>query len=149
VPANGAVYAAQTVIVSGAVKGRLTVASNNDVLVADDLTYVEPGVDVLGLIARQSMIVPRWAPANLDWSAATIAISGNWRSYLTSATHGTMNFTGSTATNLGGHMSMFDTRNYLYDTNLLFLQPPYFPVLEEAYTVLFFREVNPSMGVGS
>ena len=143
VPTNGAIYSAQTVIVSGAVRGRATVASNADVVVGGNLTYVEPGVDVLGLIARNEMLVPRWSPNTLSWSAATIAISGAWRSYDSSQSKSTMNFTGSTATNLGGYMSMFATRNYLYDTNLLFLQPPYFPVLEEAYTVLFFREVDP------
>lgn len=147
VPTNGAIYSAQSVVVSGAVRGRATIGSNADVIVGGNLSYVEPGVDVLGLIARQEVLVPRWSPNNLSWSAATIAISGGWHSWDTTTTKGTMTFTGSTATNLGGYMNMFATRNYLYDANLLFLQPPYFPVLEEAYTVLFFREVDPSTQV--
>ena len=52
-----------------------------------------------------------------------------------------MNFTGSTATDLGGFMNMFATRNYNYDTTLMYLQPPWFPVVESAYTVLVFREL--------
>lgn len=142
VPANGAVYAGQSVVVSGTVKGRVTVASNGDVVIGGDIAYNQPGTDVLGLIAKQEMIVARWVPTNLTWTAATIAQTGRWRSYVTDGSHGTMTFTGSTATNLGGYMNMFTVRNYLYDTNLLYLQPPYFPVLEEAYSVLFFREVS-------
>lgn len=143
VPSNGAIFAGQSIVVSGVVKGRVTIASNGDVVIGGDISYAVAGTDVLGLIARQEMIVARWVPYNLAWSAATIAQTGRWRSYVTDGSHGTMTFTGSTATNLGGFMNMFVTRNYLYDPNLTYLQPPYFPVLEEAYTVLFFRELTP------
>ena len=54
-----------------------------------------------------------------------------------------MDFTGSTATNGGGSMSMFTRRNYNSDTNLLYLQPPWFPTVEDAYTVVLSREVKP------
>lgn len=39
---------------------------------------------------------------------------------------------------------MFRIRNYNYDETLQYLAPPYFPVLEEAYTVLLFRELPSS-----
>ena len=52
-----------------------------------------------------------------------------------------MTFMGSTATAQGGQMSMFDTRNYNYDDSLLYLQPPWFPTIGDAYTVLLFREL--------
>ena len=58
-------------------------------------------------------------------------------------THGTMTFTGSTATNGGGSMSMFNTRVYNYDTNLLWLTPPWFPTVDKPYTVLMQREITP------
>ena len=41
---------------------------------------------------------------------------------------------------LHGHVPV---RNYNYDTTLQWLPPPWFPVLDEAYTVSLFREVNP------
>ena len=75
------------------------------------------------------MIVAYWTPYNLSWTGATIATSGYWAdtcearlwnphtSYGCSS-HGTMTFTGSTATNLGGSMSMFGTRVYNYDPKL-------------------------------
>jgi hypothetical protein len=36
---------------------------------------------------------------------------------------------------------MFNTRVYSYDTSLLYLPPPWFPVIEDAYTVILFREL--------
>jgi hypothetical protein len=54
-----------------------------------------------------------------------------------------MDFTGSTATKNGGSMAMFDYRNYNYDQSLLYLQPPWFPTVEDAYTVILSRELTP------
>lgn len=142
VPSNGAIYSSQSVMIKGVVKGRVTVAASGDVVIANNISLNTGGTDVLGLIATNNVIVAKWVPTNLTWYAATIAQSGQWRSYDNSGDHGTMNFYGSTATYGGGYMSMFDTRNYNYDTNLKFLQPPYFPVLEEAYTILSFRDVT-------
>jgi len=143
-PAAGAIYVNQTVIVSGTVKGQVTVASNANVVIADNISYATPGVDVLGLVAKNEMIVASYVPYNLTWTAATIAQTGQWRSYDSSTDHGTMTFTGSTATDEGGYMSMFATRNYIYDSNLLYLQPPYFPLILDTYTVVSFRELASS-----
>ncbi len=143
VPSIGAIYVNQTVIVMGQVKGRVTVASNVNVVIGNNISYVTPGVDVLGLVAKNEMIVAQWTPNDLTWYAATIAQGGQWRSWSNDGSHGTMNFYGSTATNQGGSMGMFDFRNYNYDTNLLFLQPPFFPVLEDSYALSFFRELAP------
>ena len=143
VPANGALYSSPTVVVSGQVNGRVTVASNNDIVVAGDLTYVADGDDVLGLIARNDVLVALWAPFNLSWRAATIA-QNEWRSWVGSpTTHGTMTFTGSSAVKGNSYMSMFATRVYQYDETLIFLPPPWFPTLEEAYTIVLFRELTP------
>jgi Tfp pilus assembly protein PilX len=144
VPAVGAVYANQTIIVSGMVKGQVTVASNANMVIADAISYVKPGLDVLGLIAKNDMIVAAYVPFNLTWSAATVAQTGQWRSYSSSTDHGTMTFNGSTATDGGGFMSMFATRNYNYDSNLLYLQPPFFPLILDTYTVVSFRELPSS-----
>ncbi len=88
------------------------------------------------------MIVAQWAPTPLNWRAATIAQTGQWRSAVSNQTHnGTATFTGSTATNGGGYMSMYATRVYQYDNSLQYLQPPWFPTIGYAYTVLLFREL--------
>jgi len=38
---------------------------------------------------------------------------------------------------------MFVTRNYNYDSTLLYLPPPWFPTVDDAYQVAMFREVKP------
>jgi Tfp pilus assembly protein PilX len=152
VPSNGAVYIAQTAIVSGTVNGRVTIASNDDIIVPANITYNDghctttggTADDVLGLVAKNDVIVAQWAPTNLTWCAATLAQSGQWHSWSNDGSHGTMTFKGSTATNLGGSMSLFTTRVYQYDDTLQYLQPPWFPTLSDAYTILLFRERSPS-----
>jgi len=144
VPSVGAIYANQSIVVSGTVKGQVTVASNANVVIADNISYVTPGVDVLGLVAKSEMIIASYVPYNLTWTAATIAQTGQWHASDTTTDHGTMTFTGSTATNQGGYMNMFATRNYIYDSNLLYLQPPYFPLILDTYTVVSFRELPSS-----
>ena len=60
---------------------------------------------MLGLIAANEMIVAKWCPSNLNWTAATISEHGMWRSAVPvrqgrdgNYLHGTMTFKGSTAT---------------------------------------------------
>ena len=154
-PANGAIYVGQPAIVSGTVNGRVTVGSAADIYPGGNLDYAQPGDDVLGLVASHSLIVPQWAPSTMSWRAATIAQSGTFRSYgfdgqlnLTEPDFvgnnklSSMTFTGSTATYGGGSMGLFQTRTYQYDTSLLYLPPPWFPTLQDAYTIVLSRELT-------
>jgi hypothetical protein len=144
VPTNGAIYVGQSAIVSGTVNGRVTVASNNDVVVGGNVDYAESGDDVLGLVAADDVVVAQWAPSTLSWRAATISQSGAWRSYSNDGSHSSMTFTGSTTTNEGGSMTMFRSRTYQYDDTLAYLQPPWFPTLDGALTVQLERELPPT-----
>lgn len=148
VPSNGAIYSAQTAIVSGQVNGRVTVASNDDIVIAGDITYMSANDDVLGLAAQNDVVIARYVPYNLTWYASVLAQTGTWRTFTSSGTHGTMTFRGSAATNLGGSMTMFQARDYGYRDELQFLPPPWFPTIEEAYTVVLFRELPSSQGGG-
>jgi hypothetical protein len=141
VPANGAIYAAQTAVVSGAVNGRVTVASNDDIVVADNISYVAENDDVLGLAAKNDLVIAKYTPYNMDWRASVLAQSGTWKTYTQDGSHGNMLFRGSSATNLGGSLTMFQTRDYGYNQSLQYLPPPWFPTIEEAYTVVLFREL--------
>jgi hypothetical protein len=144
VPTIGAVYATQTVIVRGTLKGRVTIVSNADIVVADNISYVNGLQDVLGLIAEANIYVAQYTPNTVTWHGAVIARTGSYKLWdCGGATkNGTMTHVGSVATFSGGCMSAFTTRVYTYDDNLKFLQPPFFPVLEEAYKILRYREVN-------
>ena len=154
-PANGAIYVGQPAIVSGTVNGRVTVGSAADIYPGGNLDYAQPGDDVLGLVASHSLIVPQWAPSTMSWRAATIAQSGTFRSYgfdgqlnltepdfVGNSKLSSMTFTGSTATYGGGSMGLFQTRTYQYDTSLLYLPPPWFPTLQDAYTIVLSRELT-------
>ena len=112
-------------------------------IVSGNISYLQSGDDVIGLIGKNNVIVALWAPTTIDWRAAVIAENGarhSWNSCncKTSARHW-----GSNASNQHPFMDQFVTRIYDYDTTLQYLPPPWFPVLDEAYTVSLFREVRP------
>jgi Tfp pilus assembly protein PilX len=168
IPSNGAIYSEIPVVISGGtstctdppapngsgvgtltnancVGGRVTVASNQDIIVGDDIGYVSNGTDVLGLMAKNNVYVAEWAPTNVTWRGAVLAENGQ-RSQSPDACHnqchgGTMSFSGSTASYLSPYMDMFATRHYNYDATLLYLQPPWFPTLPQAYTIVLYRNL--------
>jgi Tfp pilus assembly protein PilX len=158
VPANGAIYVEQSVVVSGGtstctdpdgtvltnancVNGRVTVASNGDVVVGDDIGWVQSGDDVLGLIGKNDVVVAQWAPDTLHWRAGVLAQTGARHSASSDGSHDTATFTGSQASNGSAFMDMYQTRYYNYDPTLLYLSPPWFPTVDYAYTTLLFREL--------
>jgi Tfp pilus assembly protein PilX len=172
-PANGAIYTEQTPIVSGTVNGQVTVASANDIVIGGNIYYNDKRTgcassgspaaqadDVLGLDATNTMWVPYYAPDTMTWCAATIAQTGAWQSincannnagscsgsanYTGDRTD--MTFTGSTATEDGGSMPLFDARHYNYDPALLWIQPPWFPQIAGSYTVYAERELPGTFG---
>lgn len=150
-PANGAIYSAQTVIIGSAssastVDGRVTVTSGTDIVIGNDISYLSGSNSVLGLVASDDMVVAGWAPSTLSWNAATVTESGQWtdacgESSQDCGSKSSMTFTGSTATYAGGSMSEFNSRTYNFDSNLTWLDPPWFPTIENPYTVLLQREI--------
>jgi hypothetical protein len=108
IPSNGAVYTGQDTIISwpttitgytstsqdgsptSKVNGRVTVATAGDMIIGGDIHYASeppndgtggPDDDVLGLIAKGNIWLPKYAPANLWWRAATMALTGIWSDY--------------------------------------------------------------------
>ena len=151
VPSNGAVYVVQDVIVrnapsAGGVRGRVTVASNDDIIVGGNITFVTSGTDVLGLVAKNNVYIAKYTPDPLTWSAGVIAQTGTWQARPWSTPlKSLMTFRGMAATDDGGSFAgMFTARDYGYDPSFEYLPPPWFPVVEDAYTVLFFRELPSS-----
>jgi len=140
-----------TITYASCVGGRVTVASNQDIIVGGNIGYVADGKDVLGLIAKNNIYVAEWAPTNVTWRGALLAENGQRsqspdacvvHGVYTSGCHGgTMTFSGSTASYNSPYMDMFTTRNYNYDATLLYLQPPWFPVLAQAYTTVLYRNL--------
>ncbi|HJX49107.1 MAG TPA: pilus assembly PilX N-terminal domain-containing protein [Gaiellaceae bacterium] len=167
-PLQGAIYSdGPDVIVSGVVNGTLAVATPGDIVYGGNLTYTQNGADVIGLEAGGTIYIARWAPdANGDITiyGAQFALGGPWtadpkspcgsgspqtngcHAVCSTITKCTMNFYGSSALEgvSGGSISMsamFNTRNYNYDPNLLFLPPPFWPSLGNSFTILVQREL--------
>lgn len=165
VPANGAVYFEQSVVVSdgstlpddcaprgagprpSVVDGRVTVATTGNIYVGGDIAYESEGDDVLGLMAEGEVVITEYTPVNLTWRAASLAKGGRWRTALTAPRavnpHQTMHYIGAQATADGGYASMFQQRIYEYDETLQRLRPPFYPVLEGSWSTRYWREVTP------
>ncbi len=144
VPSNGAVYTDVTAIVSGPVSGRVTVGAGQNIIVADATGPVVGGSDVLGLVAYSDLWVAAYAPNQLTWTAAVLVETNTWHAAGSNRPSGSlMTFTGSSATAIGGSFNQYDNRIYGYDPNLQYLSPPWFPAIDDTYTVTFFREVTP------
>ena len=161
VPANGAMYFEQSVIVSdgstkvdscaatagprpSVVNGRVTIASKANVYIGGNISYAAPGDDVLGLIAANELVIAKYTPTNLTWRAASLAQSGQWRTYEGNTDgHGSMLYIGSQTTADGGYASMFATREYQYDDTLQRLRPPFYPILEGSWNTFYWRQVQP------
>ena len=161
VPANGAMYFEQSVIISdggnrqdscratngprpSVVNGRVTIATKANVYIGGNISYAAPGDDVLGLIAGNELIIAKYTPTNLSWRAASLAQAEQWRTYEANADgHQSMVYIGSQTTAKGGYASMFASREYQYDETLKYLRPPFYPVLESSWDTFYWRQVKP------
>ncbi len=128
------------------VNGRVTIATKSNVYIGGNTTYAQPGDDVLGLIAGGEVIITAYTPRNLTWRAASLAQSGQWRTYYNTNVgdaHDSMLYIGSQTTFEGGYASMFDAREYQYDDTLKYMRPPLYPILEGSWETFYWREVLP------
>ncbi len=161
VPAVGAIYSAVDVLVSGVVHGKVTIASPADIIYGGNVTYATNGADVIGLEAQGTIYIAQWAPdanGNITIYGAQLALNGPWTADPNcgspNSCHGIcstagkciMTFYGSSALygQPGSAISMsgmFNARSYNYDSNLIFLPPPWFPTLGNAFTILVQREL--------
>lgn len=180
IPSNGAMYFEEPVLVSSnlalsmlcngstvdlgsrpsVVDGRVTVASSDKVLIGGNITYETSGDDVLGLIARHDVVISALA-VNLDQvvgndltiRAASIAVQGEWRTYLPlglglpgnlgGLLHDHLDYTGMQATKGGFDISQYQTSEFHYDETLRELVPPYFPIFEGSWRSAYWREITP------
>ncbi len=157
------------VFISGTLKGRLTVASENDVVVVDDITYRDgvTGNDVLGLVANNNVEVYHpvkcsgyqgngqcngngnlgSATDDLRLSAAILSVTHSFRvqNYQYGNDLGRLNLTGAIGQKFRGIVGVIGssgfTKNYVYDNRLKYASPPKFldPV-QSAYQVASYSE---------
>jgi hypothetical protein len=142
-PSNGAIFGEQSLLVEGTVHGRATVVSAQDIIVSNNLLYADYTNDILGLIGNHDVLVPNYAPQDLEWHSAVIAQTGARKAYTNNGDHDTLNFYGSVTSYGSPSMTMFRTRNYNPEPSLSYLSPPWFPVLNNQLQILVEREVSP------
>jgi len=153
-PANGYIFAEDTVWVDGTVKGRATVgtATGESIIINGNITYAaKDGTNVLGLIAERDILVPHDSPNNLEIDAALLAQNGAAKRYYYSGNvKNSLTLYGSiitaniwTWTWVSGStvVSGYRYTSSTYDANLTYGPPPNFPVGSE-YNLISWEEVR-------
>ena len=142
------------------VDGRVTVGSSDKVMIGGNIAYETSGDDVLGLIARHDVVISALAVNlnqvvgnDLSIRAASIAVQGEWRTYLPlgiglpgnlgGLLHDHLQYTGMQATRAGFDISQYQSMEFSYDDTLRELRPPYFPIFEGSWRSAYWREITP------
>ena len=155
IPDDGVIYVEDDVWLSGRIDGqRVTVvgvdldsdSAEPSVYIQNDLLYTQyDGTETIGVIGETDIEIPRASEDDLRIDAALLAQKGRvGREYYTRCywwgcsyvdTRDTITVYGAIATNLRYGFAYIDgtgyqIRNLLYDNNLLYSPPPYFPTTQ-------------------
>jgi len=164
IPQNGDMFFEDNLWVSGTVNGaRVTIASGKfpdnastrtSILITKSINYTNfDASDTIALIAQNNINVGLKSDDSLVIDAALIAQNGFIGRYYYPSNCGTgfertlLTTLGIMATNKRSAFaytptSGFDTRQYNYDTNLLFSPPPSFPLTTDQYSLISWEEVQ-------
>lgn len=162
-PNNGLIFVEDHVWVDGTIDGaRITIASarfpdnpstRTNIIVNSDLRYTNyDGTDVIGLIAQGNFTVGLVSEDDLRIDAAIIAQNGrvgrdsfssgcspnHLRTLLT--TYGMLGTNQRSAFWYGSNG--YQSRDYIYDANLLYAPPPSFPLTSDQYSTILWEEVE-------
>jgi hypothetical protein len=154
--------------VSGTLAGQLTIASQNDIIIKNNLVYHQypTGTDVLGLVADNDVDIyhPISAGANGAGSltnpvvdAAILALSHSFfvQNWAVGAPLGNLTINGVITQEFRGAVGTFSgsppviatgyNKNYTYDTRLKYLSPPYFlSPTQSAWQRISYAEITPT-----
>lgn len=151
-PTNGLIFIEDRTWVEGTVDGRAMVAVGRlpynpatapSIIIPNNLVYeIQDGSDVLGLIGQKDILLSYFAPDDLNVHAAFIAQNGAFQRYCypntekdTLTIYGSITSAGRAAiySTCSGDQSGYPTRNYTYDSNLLYGPPPAYPLSDDGY----------------
>lgn len=152
IPSSSFIYIDDNVWVDGVVNGRATVAAGTgkSIIINGNITYLaKDGVNVLGLIASQDVLVPHDSPSNLEIDAAMLAqvgavqrffYSGNKKASITTygaiLSYDVWTWNWNTPVDSG-----YLVTNSTYDTNLTYSPPGGFPV-GSSYNLISWEEIR-------
>jgi hypothetical protein len=164
IPANGLVFLEDNTFVDGQINtARVTiiaaifpddVTQRKNITVNNNLLYTNyDGRDVISLIAQNNINVGLYSLDTLRIDAALVAQNGRvGRFYYdsdcsSSYIRQTLTLYGMIASNQRYGFAYTDgtgyqTRNLIYDTNLLYSPPPSFPLTSDQYTILSWEEIR-------
>ena len=125
---NGIIYCTKSINVSGKPTRPLTIVAGDDVKITSHIPPADDPRHVVGLIAKDQILIDASAPNNLEIHAAIMAIQRNWEALGSGSKYG-LTIKGSIVTNTGGSAGPYlaGERRYVYDRRLLFYMPPMYP----------------------
>jgi Tfp pilus assembly protein PilX len=165
IPANGLLFLEDNIFVEGQIRGsRVTIAAATfpvdpstwkSITVNNNLLYTNyDGTDVISLIAQDNINVGLYSQNTLEIDAALVSENGRAGRYYYSANNCGSNATRSSLT-LNGMIASdlrygfaytdntgYQTRNIIYDANLLYSPPPSFPQTSDQYTTITWQEIQ-------
>jgi hypothetical protein len=177
IPADVTTYGCRVgdVFVSGTLRGRLTIAAENNVVVVADTRYATSGAgsnDMLGLVANNFVQVyhpvnnggqnvadnrnptPFFQDPRIDAAILALGHSFIVQNYDRGATLGTISVTGGIAQKWRGPVGTFGgsptgyLKNYNYDSRLVFSSPPHAASLSTAaFRVIQWAEIQNPAGL--
>jgi hypothetical protein len=137
-PDVGAIYVNKNIWVEGNIDSgkKLVIASNNpsvshgNIFISNDITYngdYSSGT-VLGLVAKNDIEIVEDCESDLRIEAALLAQTGRVGRYDHGDTKSLITVFGAIATNQPYGFNGFTNKEIIFDNNLLFSPPPYFPI---------------------
>ena len=158
-PENGALFVnAGNLTISGTLNGQLTVGTNRNIIIPDNLVYnndprIDPSsTDMLGVIAERDVIIDQDAPYDLEINVSLMALGNSflverWWEGL----KGTLTLYGGVIQDYRGPVGTFNsdtntkisgyTKDYHYDPRLASTSPPYYPTTKD-YIFISWKEVS-------
>jgi Tfp pilus assembly protein PilX len=165
-PANGIIYVEDHLWIDGQVNGaRLTIVAAaatfpgtastwKNIMVNSDLLYTNyDGTDTIALIAQGNVTTGLYSDDDLRIDAALMSQNGRIGRFYYSSNCGsnykrdTITLYGMLATNKRYGFAYtdntgYETRNIIYDGNLLYSPPPSFPLTSNQYSILSWEEIK-------
>ncbi|MEJ2634406.1 MAG: hypothetical protein P8184_03830 [Calditrichia bacterium] len=156
---TGVIYSSMDVRVKGVFNGQLTIYSNQNLWIDDDIVYADdPNTnpnsnDLLGLVAKQNVVISENGMNNNDVTiqSCIMAMDGSFtaENFSTRPISGKIDFTGSIVQNKRGGVGTFSSwsgsithgfnKYYRYDKRLEYMAPPYYPFLRSLRLVSWWE----------